>query len=299
LFLSALSSSSVFAADSEKKCEMGLIDTLPVSLTERYQIPMIPGSINGKPTTVAIDLGSYNTQISKSVLDEMGITSWNTRDRIDGTGGNFRVMEVRLGELKAGPASGRGVFDVIDAASDTGFQMGADMLLRGDLEISLKEKQLKFFRTRNCEKSHLAYWSQDAVVLPFTIHGVDDVRPIFKIKVNGKEMTAMMSTASTTTILNMDAARKIGLTVDSPQVTGGKQIQGMSKDMLSFWNVKIDVMEIGEERISNVKLGMIKRGVDVADVIFGLDFVRAHRIYISMDQRLIYLTYIGGEIFAR
>ncbi|MES2324361.1 MAG: retropepsin-like aspartic protease [Pseudomonadota bacterium] len=297
--LATLTSTWVLAADAEKKCELGLVDTLPVSMNNLYRVPMIAGSINGKPTTVAVDLGSYNTKITKSVLDAMGITSWNTRDSMGGSGGNFRIMEVRLGELKAGPASGRGVFEVIDTSSASGFNMGADMLLRNDLEISLKENQLKFFRTRNCEKSHLAYWSQDAVVLPFKIHGDDDVRPIFKVKVNGKEMTAVMSTASSTTTLNVNAARKLGLTVGSPQVTEGNQVKGMGKDMLSYWNVKIDALEIGEERISNVTLGMIKEDVGVADVMFGLDFVRAHRIYISMDQRQIYFTYIGGEIFAR
>lgn len=279
LLLATLSTTCVFAADADKKCEMGLIDMLPVSLTGYHLVPSIAGSINGKATTVAIDMGAYNTQVSKSVLDKMGITSWNTPGQVAGIGGNFRIMEARLGELKAGPASGRGVFEVLDVDTETGFNMGADMLLRGDLEISLKEKLLKFFRTRNCEKSHLAYWDPEAVVIPFKVSQADDVRPIFKVKLNGREMTAMFSTTSTTTTLSTKAANSLGLKVGSPLVTAVGQAKGMSKEMLSYWEAKIDTLEIGEERISNFKVGMIDMGnVDVADLIIGMDFLRAHRI---------------------
>lgn len=301
LFLVALSTTCAFAADAEKKCEMGLIDTLPVSLTGIHLVPTIAGSINGKPTTVGIDVSAFGTHVAKSVLDEMGITSWNTRGKVDGTGGNFRVMDVRLRELKAGPARGSGVFEVLDVDTEVGFNMGADMLLRGDLEISLKEKVLKFFRTRHCEKSHLAYWDPNAVIVPFTVRADDDLRPIFKVRVNGQEMTAILSTMSSHTMINMRAAKRIGLTLDSPQVSAGGKAKGLTRQLLSQWEAKIDTLEVGEERISNIKIGMIMSDVDVdvADMYLGMDFVRAHRIYISMDQRLIYFSYIGGEIFAK
>ncbi len=279
---------------------MGMVDTLSVSLTGMHLVPTIAGSINGKPTTVSINLSAYNTHVTKSVLDKMGITSWNTRDQVIGIDGLFRAMEARIGELKAGPATGRGVFEVLDVDSDVGFNIGADLLLRADLEISLKDKQLKFFRTRNCEKSHLAYWDPNAVVVPFTVVSPDDVRPVFKVKVNGQEMRAMLSTASSHTTLSMTSARKIGLTTDSPLVGAETQAQGLGKNLVPYWEAKIATLEVGEERISNFKMGLIDMGdVDVADLIIGMDFLRAHRIYISMDQRLMYFTYTGGEIFAK
>ncbi|WP_426174351.1 hypothetical protein [Massilia sp. TWR1-2-2] len=35
------------------------------------------------------------------------------------------------------------------------------------------------------------------------------------------------------------------------------------------------------------------------DMLIGADFLRAHRALISMSQRRVYVSYLGGEVFRK
>ena len=39
--------------------------------------------------------------------------------------------------------------------------------------------------------------------------------------------------------------------------------------------------------------------VGMPDMLIGADFLRAHRVLISMSQRRMYVSYLGGEVFRK
>lgn len=286
------------AADADNKCQLGLIETLPISLSGRGLQPTIDGSINGVPTKVQFDIGHFSSHIELSVLERMGISVRNRFETSRGVGGLAQIYKVRIKEMKVGPSKGGGEFDVFDNQDDTiGASVGSDFLLRSDLEISLAQSYLKFFQTRNCKDRHLAYWDNNAVAVPFRIESQYNARPIFKVKINGVEMEALMSSSDSSAI-STRAAKRIGITPESPGVERDGVSHGIGNSIQRHWSVPIATLEVGDEKISNFKLGMVDLA-NVSDVVLGRDFVRAHRIYISMSQQIIYLSHTGDEIFAK
>ncbi|UUZ56231.1 hypothetical protein LP419_13855 [Massilia sp. H-1] len=84
------------AADPEKKCQLDLIATLPMSLSGPGLDPTIDGSINGKPTRVLANLASFHTHVEMSVIERMGIPTMNTYDKLYDASWARRVYDARL-----------------------------------------------------------------------------------------------------------------------------------------------------------------------------------------------------------
>jgi hypothetical protein len=286
------------AAVPVPKCNLALAGTVPLSFTGTAFAPTIEGSINGSPTRVLINLSSYSTHIEASALERLGIPYRNTFTDVSGVGGQAPVYQARVKELKAGPARGKGEYTVMDTESaDYGFSVGADFLLRMDLEISLADKYIKFFSPQNCEGVHIGYWDANAISIPFS-SVAEDLRPRFKVKVNGHEVSAILSPSTARSVIDSRIAKKIGLTPDSSKMVDAGIARGLGASTLKYWRGTIDKLEIGNEAIANVQLGMLDTG-PVEQVILGADFMRTHRILISMEQKRIYLSYLGGEIFPK
>jgi predicted aspartyl protease len=289
------------AADSDKKCQLDLIATLPMSLSGPGLYPTIDGSINGKPTRVLADLGAFATHVEMSAIERMGIQTKNTYDKLYDAGGPARVYEARLKELRVGPVASSGVYPVLDLPdSGYGIGVGTDLLLRRDLEISIAQKYLKFFRPIDCGSNHLAYWNADAIALPFRVKEEGDIRPIFKVKLNGLEMEAMFSTSSGRSYVNSRISKAVGLNPKANGVISDGKATTLAQTSLDFYEVPVASLEIGDEMVRNVRLGMADLGPNSpADLVLGLDFLRTHRVLISSSQRVIYFSYLGGDIFTK
>lgn len=289
------------AADAEKKCQLDLIATLPMSLSGPGLDPTIDGSINGKPTRVLANLGSFHTHVEMSVIERMGIPTMNTYDKLYDAGGPSRVYDARLKELRVGPVASSGNFPVLDLPdSGYGISVGTDLLLRRDLEISVAQKYLKFFRPIDCGNNHLAYWDADAIAMPFRINDEGDIRPLFKVKLNGLEMEAMFSTTSGRSYVNSRIAKAVGLKPNANGVISDGKATTLAQTSLDFYEVPVDTLEIGDEKVRNIKIGMMDLGPNApSDLVLGVDFLRTHRVLISMSQRMIYFSYLGGNIFSK
>ena len=42
----------------------------------------------------------------------------------------------------------------------------------------------------------------------------------------------------------------------------------------------------------------LARGREFADMLLGIDFLRAHRVYVAHSQGKLYFTYNGGPVFS-
>ncbi|PWF44978.1 hypothetical protein C7C56_018370 [Massilia glaciei] len=215
------------------------LETLPITFAGAYFAPTVDGSINGNPTKALIDLSAYDTNVEIAALEAMGITYTN---KFAGYGGGRMAYKVNLDSLKAGASNGNGWFNAFAYEdADFGFRIGADFLLKMDLEISLAQKYIKFWNPLDCGAKHLAYWDADAVIIPYTVHAEDDIRPLFKVRINGHEADAMFSPSTAQSVIDSDFAKKIGLVPDAPKTMAAGQ-------PMKPWLAKIEQLEIGDEK---------------------------------------------------
>lgn len=300
VWFAVMATGPAHAAAAAPKCSLGLIDTLPILYAGMEMRPAIAASVNGEPTRAFIHLGGWNTELERAFVERLGLPTFETEDRWHGVGGSRMILKAKVKELKVGIAQTAGVLDLYDSQdSSVGLTVGSNLLLGTDLEISFADQYLKQYKPVNCTNEHLAYWDPNAVAIPFTGSGGYATRPLFKVRINGVELDAMFSTLSNASLIDTNAAKKLGIMRDSPGVAKLQEnIRGLSGLPMEGWKVPLAEFAIGDEKVSNASMTMTDLN-GVSEVILGLDFLRAHRVLISMSQETIYLSYVGGKLFSQ
>ena len=108
----------------------------------------------------------------------------------------------------------------------------------------------------------------------------------------------------------MDADKKMVTLTDE----GGHDVTfatGDTKVSLNGEASKIESFTIGDETIRNPSIRFTNLEVmgsetgtrlatrrELREMLLGLDFLRAHRVFVAHSQRKLYFTYTGGRVFA-
>jgi predicted aspartyl protease len=269
--------------------------------------PTVDGMINGKPAVMLFDTGAHASRLLKDSAEKFGLSLLQARGYSSGIGGtsanyvaevkDFSVGDAHSGKVRMSVLGNMGRRMPFDAI------IGADFALQMDLELSLAEGKIKFYRATGCDDTFLAYWSADAMEIPFGGTDTGHPNPRIIVEVNGTKMEAMIDTGASGTGMTRAAAERAGIRVGDPNVHKLGSSVGVGDKHIDTWQVEAD-FTIGSETIRNANLGILDnapQGVTVGmpDVLIGADFLRAHRVLISMSQRRVYVSYLGGEVFRK
>ncbi|WLI88440.1 aspartyl protease family protein [Massilia sp. R2A-15] len=305
LALSALLSSNTFAAD-KAACQYVQIGQLPLRYLGEWFHPAVDGFINGKPAPMMVDTGSNKTWLTNQLAERLDLRQRATGNIVKGVGGETRLYSARVDDFQVGPThTGKRYFEVI---GETGMTpefdalVGADFLFQADVEISLAEKAVRFFRPTNCSgDSYLAYWG-DAVEVPFTGTFFESRNPTFTVELNGVKLNAIIDSGASRSFVFIGGARKAGVNTDSAGVVKVPGASGIGSETLAQWRTVFKTLSIGGEVIRDAELNISadpNTGRQDADLLLGVDFLRSHRVLFAMDQRRLYISYLGGDIFSR
>lgn len=302
--LTALTTPPAAAADATDPpaCKYVQVAKLPLQYTGPALQVTTVGSIDNTPAIMLVDTGAWQTVLTRTGTERRDMFLRNTGKHARGVGGIARIYETRVKEFSTGvTASGRGYMQVLtDFGSPPAYDaiIGAPFLLQSDLEISLATKEMKFFRPFDCKNHFLAYWSPEAIVLPFEYGSDSSPNPRFTVMINGVKMVAIIDTGAATTAITLRAAKRAGLRLDAPGVTRMGVAYGVGDHKAARWRTSFDTFQIGDETVRNAEVSVIDYDNDI-DVLLGDDFLRSHRVLFAMSQKKIYLSYLGGEPFGQ
>ena len=304
LCLLALGASAARAEESNAgSCRYVRIATLPVTMQGNQAI--IGGSIDGKDATMLVDTGAVTTFLMRASAEQRGLTLHPTGRRAKGVGGYTLLYSVNLNDFTAaGAKSGKIAMPVLgETAMKASYDaiLGADFLMQADMEISIAEKQLKFYKATGCPDTFLAYWDREAMEVPFARSG-ERRNPFVHVQINGQTLTAMIDSGASSSALSMEAAKRLGMGPEAPGVTRAGEYKGIGTDKAARYHAVFDSFTIGSETIKNAAISIVERSDKadgVYDLILGMDFLRAHRILFANSQDRLYITYVGGDVFAR
>jgi len=295
---------SVQAQDATpSKCAYAEIAQLPLRYAGTALQPAVDGVIDGVPAVMLVDTGSDANYLTMTATLKRDLPLRVTLSTVRGVSGKSRLYSARLKDFSVGTISspGRKELSVIKSMTSTpGFDaiVGAPFLLQADFEIDLRAKQIKFFRGQDCEHTPLNYWEEPATEVPFVQTRGRNPKPHFKMLINGKEVEAMLDTGASTTALSLEAATRIGIDVKAPEARLLGNTGGVGATRVPRWSVPVKSLQIGEEKIGNVQLGVIDSQSEYTpDLLLGQDFLRAHHVLFAMSQQKLYVAYIGGDIF--
>ncbi|HZV67324.1 MAG TPA: aspartyl protease family protein [Telluria sp.] len=292
------------AADKPPACRYALAGKLPVTYTGEGLQPAVMGAINDTPAVMLVDTGSHRSYLTRTGTDKRGLALGSTGGLVQGIGGLSTVYAARLKDFAIGPAhGGRMTLPVIgDMGSTPSFEaiVGADFLLQWDLEIALADKEIRFFRPKDCGDTFLGYWNPDAVVVPFESAGTGSLNPFFMVEVNGKPLRAMIDSGASRSTVTLKAAQAAGVKPGDAGVTRAGTFGGIGESQAARWSAVFDSFAIGHEAIKHAAIDVIDSAdaTGLPDVLLGQDFLRAHRVLIAMSQQNVYLSYLGGEVFS-
>lgn len=179
--------------------------------------------------------------------------------------------------------------------------LGRNILAAADTEYDLAHGVIRLVTPEgDCGNGGMAYWAKDAPVseLPLSGEGSRELYPAIRVKVQleGTEVDALLDTGAPTSVVWLSAARKAGVTEASMTPAGVSY--GMGHDEARSWIASVPRLQIGAESIQNNRLRIADFQSGGSEMLLGLDFFLSHRIYVSRQQRRMYFTYNGGQVFA-
>lgn len=286
--------------DAAKPCVYTPIAKLPVS----YKGPMlgitVQGRINGKPASLLVNTGIFHHLLTLTGAKRHGLQLRNSGSK-SGISGYSHTYTARLDEFFIGPAgAGRVDLEVladhsVPPAHDA--MIGTNYLMQADLELWLAQKQITLFQPANCDGRFLAYWDPKAVSIPFTMS--PGYKPEFEVSLNGVTLTAGIDTSATASMVTLEAAKRIGLKLDAPNVERIRDTAGIGAATSASWSAVFDSLQIGTEKISSPRLNVVEAGHLQVDMLLGADFLRAHRVLVAVSQHRLYFSYVGGDALSQ
>jgi hypothetical protein len=296
-------------------CKLGKVADLKPIVTD-YRL-YVPGKINGKDVLFMIDSGA-DTFLFRDAAAELGMTVGGYAGTSYGaTGGEAAdaratVESLELGKwigrnfsLRAVGPGGDGTFDGVPVIG----ALGEDILSHFDVEMSIREGLFHLYQPDGCANANLAYWTDSYNVADMTGFTATQQRIQVAVRINDRQVNALIDTGAPFTHMSLDTARALGITPESPGVQPAGSIQGIHGQAEPSWTGVFDSFAFDQERISPAKINMYrfaKRESEFSRIrqanfdfqmLLGFDFLRAHHVLFSHSQRKVYISYVGGQPF--
>lgn len=294
-----LCSRAVFAAG----CKIGAIAELPVTMNGMR--PTISAKINGEDARFIVDSGAFFSLITAPGAAQYKLSTEPAPFNLllEGIGGTTRATVTTVKEFTlAGIPIKKVQFVVGGSAFGPGVAglLGQNVLRIADVEYDLANGAIRLMKPDHCGKAMLAYWAKPGDAFSeMEIAWATSSTPYTtgSALLNGKKMRVVFDTGAATSVLNLHAAERAGITPESPGVVKAGRTHGIGSRSVETWLGQFSSFKIGDEEIQNARLRFGELGSVNADMLIGADFFLSHRIYVASSQRKVYFTFNGGPVF--
>lgn len=281
-------------AASNSRCVIGEPMTVPVEFVGDAALPVISATINGHPSNLVFDTANPVSTLNAAAVKQIGL-----EPQVTPTNYPIDILTTRVNDLTVGPIKKKGTFVVLEQDNGTGGNLGSNFLYYYDYDLRWADQQVTFTRPKNCGSTFLATWDEKAHTVPFWVHVLKkDLRPLFMLKVNGADVHARIDTAREYSLLDLHTAKRLGITPDMPGAVEDGETITLYKDAYKVWRVTVPEITIGSYRIENATLRIADLSLNGEMMILGGDFLRNHRVLVSMAQRRLYISHLGGARFS-
>jgi predicted aspartyl protease len=286
------------------RCQLELIAEWPVRLA--HNRPVIDGSINGTPVDVLIDTGASRTAIARSAAERLKLDTVHTGMYFYGVGGRTRVDMTEIEDFRLGQATLKNWRVLVAGEQPMGgvaLILGEDYFVNLDVELDFGNKVMRLFRPQDCDTASLAYWAPDTAPLKMESPRAVTVRA----EVGDSAVDALLDTGASRSTIDLKVARRIGITPTSAGVTSGGCFIGIGSKRVDGFIAPIARFTIGNEIIRDARIAMTdlagrripgetgihNTNIGALEMILGVDFLLAHRVFVSHAQRAVYITHNG------
>ncbi|HTX05887.1 MAG TPA: aspartyl protease family protein [Steroidobacteraceae bacterium] len=297
---------SAATAGAANRCKLTL--TPPLAVKMESLRPVISTEINGVDARFMVDTGSFFDFISPAAVAQFNLplSYAPSYAYVSGVGGSFVP---KVATAKTFTVAGVTAHDAQFLVGDNDLQggiaglLGQNLFRIMDVEFDFADGVLRFARPQHCGDEELAYWATTQPIGVVDLHWTSQRQPhlIGNASVNGHEIEVLFDTGSARTVLSLRAAKRAGITPESPGVMPAGVTSGLGRNLVRVWSAPVEKFEIGGEAIEHTRVLIGDIGLPPelgADMLLGSDFFLAHHVYVAYSQNKLYFTYNGGPVFA-
>jgi tetratricopeptide (TPR) repeat protein len=292
-----------------EQCHILRSPPIPVTMLDRQ--PIISAKINGAAARFMVDTGSSVQLLFPSAAAEFKLqVKLHPGLYTLGVGGYDNPDTATVKSFTFGSTQVPNVLFLVSSndLSDSGIAgiLGQNLFQLWDEEFDLANGVMRLVEPQHCGGKILAYWAgnQPVSVVDLQATTKTDTELIGAAEVNGHAIRVLFDTGSSTSGLSLEAARRIGITPDSPGVVAAGFAEGLTQQQLvQTWIAPIAEFAIGSEKIEHTRItfgNIHSRYEDPEehyDMLLGADFFLAHHVYVANSQSKLYFTYSGGPVF--
>jgi predicted aspartyl protease len=280
-------------------CQVVRIVELPVTMTGRR--PVVTAQINGRDARFILDSGAFFSTIARANALDYGLPIRALPGAtLRGIGGETSMQAATAKEFGIAGHTIKSV-DFAVGGSDTGYAglLGQNILGLADAEYDLPHGIVRLTKAEDCRNANLAVWAgaKPVTIVPIEPMGPGQRHTIGTVTVNGVKMKALFDTGAPTVMLTFAAAKRIGLTPDSPGVTPSGAAAGLGTHFVRAWRARLDSIDIGGETIPHPWVEIADESLQSSDMLIGVDFFLAHHLYVDNQNHRMFITYEGGPFF--
>jgi tetratricopeptide (TPR) repeat protein len=290
------------AGRSVADCKMKQLAELTVTMIG--SVPLAAAKINSRSAKFVISSGSAKSLISPAAAAEFNLylhaparpfrmTAYGVSTDAQVTSINdFSVAGVPLSDLDFIVGGGQ-------PPHGSAGELGQNVLGIGDVEYDLPHGNVRLMRVEGCEDAVLAYWvkaGQGYSLVDLQREYGFSTASVATATLNDINIKVLFSTGTSQSMVSPQAAERAGVKLDSPQVTAVGDLR-LGSGIARSYITRFSRFKIGDEEIRNVQVRIADFGMPNIDMLLGVDFFLAHRIYVANDQRKMYFTYNGGPVF--
>jgi predicted aspartyl protease/tetratricopeptide (TPR) repeat protein len=282
------------------ECHLMEYGALPVEMDGFRATTM--AKINGSNTRFILDTGAFYSTMSAANASALGLKLQPLPFgfRVSGIGGSASAQQTRVKEFGILDTTLKNV-DFVVGGTDTGEGLiGANLLDFADLELDLAHGKVTLFKADHCDKASLAYWVKDGKYNVADIESVSDHdrRTFISVTINGKKVRAALDSGAAVTMLSRDAAVRAGIDLKATDSKVSHTSYGIGGKQIKSWIVNVDSFSVGTETIQHSQMEVLDGEIgDRTDMLLGVDFILAHRMFIANSTKKAYFTYNGGRVF--
>lgn len=307
----ALASATI--ARAAAPCQLQELGSLAMKMDDG--VPTVDAEINGKPARMIIATAASGTDIFQQAAVEYGATPLTSQGtsafgvsapvyfglaklksfKIAGVAANdYEILVVRAGKYAATQAQG---------------YVGENFLRHWDMEFDFAHDKVRFFKPLNCVGDQVVYWGSAYSAAHILDSPNRDIT--VQVKLNGAPFRATISTGSSASTVRREVADKLRVRVEPERAKSEAKAKGDSDEPAKF--AVFDTFSFGDEIVKKANLRVARFVIksvitpvetrtnrdiiELPDMYLGTDFLRYHRIYVSRDQHMMYISYTGGPVF--
>jgi tetratricopeptide (TPR) repeat protein/predicted aspartyl protease len=278
-------------ARAEPPCDLTRIAELPME-NHGERGPIVPVRVEGQPRRILLDTGGFASILDPSVIPAHRGHPTSTTGVL-GLDGVPLTKSIRLNSVEIGPAMPKSVEFLVGPPAYAGIDgtLGADVLKNADLELDPVKGTAAFFEPARCGQAAIHWPHTDGTAVPFILDP-EDQHIFMTVKLDGREINAMIDTGSPDSFITMSEATdlfKLNETSPGMQPAGvGLSKRGTPQD---YYRYRFSSLEVGGLKLDRPSM-IIAPSLKV-DMIIGMHQLHRLHLYFAFSERTLYATSAG------